>query len=309
MTVSPAARGPGSPAAGSPRVPTSAPRTSHSRTRREAPGSARSPGVRWPAAPDELTPTEASVRILPARLGLIARNNFGSIDFGVVGPKCAGTAKGEARGRTILKGCHPRADPNVASTHARPGDSMGAVTALLRCCGRRSPVPLPSRRSPGQPPAAGSREAQVLTSSPMEGHESFGGRCQESLRETHWKRSPVRLEILGSRDGALAIQFVWSAKSSGASRVRAGYSGQSSGIANALAGHAEGPGRTIVVHVGGVGRRGGRDEDRLLELASDFPLAGGVGAVWNESHAEATRGLDRRGDGLTSQLPETETGR
>jgi hypothetical protein len=47
------------------------------------------------------------------------------------------------------------------------------------------------------------------------------------------------------------------------------------------------PGGIDVVHVSGVGRRGGEDDDRLLELASDFPLARGVEAVWNGSHTGA----------------------
>jgi hypothetical protein len=33
--------------------------------------------------------------------------------------------------------------------------------------------------------------------------------------------------------------------------------------------------------VGVIVRRGGRDDERLLELASNSPLAGGVDAVWN----------------------------
>jgi hypothetical protein len=116
----------------------------------------------------------------------------------------------------------------------------------------------------------------------LEDHRILRRVVSRILRETHWK-----LEILGSRNGASIIPFVGSAKSSGAGHVRAGYSDQRSGIANATAGHGEGPGGTIVVHVGGADRRGGGDDDRLVELALDFPLAGGVEAVWNGSHAGA----------------------
>jgi hypothetical protein len=58
------------------------------------------------------------------------------------------------------------------------------------------------------------------------------------------------------------------------------------------------------VRVGGVDRRKGTDDDRLLELASDFPLPSGVGAMRNRSHAEGPLVSIIGVMGSTYQLPD-----